>query len=96
MNNGEGNIFKILPHPKKHAESLPYFTTPHQTSVAKFCDLYGLKHYKANSLETLDNQFPTFIKQNEKPSVLEIDTSGINNDEILMDYFSFLKEYNDN
>ena len=94
INNGEGNIFKILPHPKKHEKALPFFTTPHTTSIEKFCDLYDLKYFVASELDSLEQSFNEFLNSNEKASVLEIDTSKVDNDKILMDYFSFIKEYN--
>lgn len=94
LNNGEGNIFKIIPHPKKDEVSLPYFTTPHQTSIRKFCDLYNLKHYKATNLKELSDNFTPFIEQNDQPSVLEIDTSKEENDTILTNYFTHINHYN--
>ena len=94
INNGEGNIFKILPHPQKDEKSLPFFTTPHQTSIKKFCDLYSINYYKASDLESLEGEFPTFIENNDRASVLEIDTSEVNNDEILKEYFAYLKDTN--
>ncbi len=92
INNGEGNIFKILPQPKEDETSLPFFTTPHNTSIQKFCDLYNLKYYKAESVSKLESEFSTFINHNEHPSVLEIDTREANNDEILKEYFAYLRK----
>jgi len=93
INNGEGNIFKILPHPKKDETSLPFFTTPHLTSVKKFCELYNLSHFKAENLLELETRFNSFVSNNSQASVLEIDTSTVNNDEILMEYFDFIHGY---
>ncbi len=93
INNGEGNIFKILPHPKKDSTSLPYFTTPHRTSINKFCDLYNVKHFKAENRAELDTVFQSFIRNESQASVLEIDTSKADNDEVLMDYFRFINEF---
>lgn len=92
INNGEGNIFKILPHPQKDKKSLPFFTTPHKTSIEKFCDLYELRHFRADSIESLTVQFDEFINNNNQPSVLEIDTSKAENDTILKEYFTYLKQ----
>jgi len=94
INNGEGNIFKIIPHPKKDEVSLPYFTTPHQTSIRKFCDLYNLKYYKAKNLDELQNTFTPFTEENEQASVLEIDTSQEENDTILTNYFTYINQNN--
>jgi 2-succinyl-5-enolpyruvyl-6-hydroxy-3-cyclohexene-1-carboxylate synthase len=93
INNGEGNIFKILPHPKKDQTSLPFFTTPHNTSIKKFCDLYEVKHFKAESEEELASNFAYFINENSQPSVLEIDTSRVDNDTILTNYFNFIHQF---
>lgn len=94
INNGEGNIFKILPQPKKDELSLPFFTTPHKTSIKKFCDLYNLKHYSAKSLMELKSNFDEFITNTIQAAVLEIDTSEAENDVILTDYFNYLKNNN--
>lgn len=91
INNGEGNIFKILPHPQKDETSLPFFTTPHKTSIKKFCDLYDLQFYKATSQSELAVVFDEFIQNNNQPSVLEINTSLADNDTVLKEYFTFLK-----
>lgn len=93
INNGEGNIFKILPHPKKDKVSLPFFTTPHQTSIKKFCELYNLKHFKACNESELETSFHSFLANNDQASVLEIDTGEVQNDEILKSYFSFINAY---
>lgn len=93
INNGEGNIFNILPHPKKDKTSLLFFTTPHTTSIKKFCDLYNLKYYKASDLKSLESEFSIFIKDNKQASVLEIDTHEVDNDAILMEYFEYLREH---
>lgn len=90
INNGEGNIFKILPHPKEDKTSLPFFTTPHYTSIQKFCDLYDLKHFKVENEIELENSFVDFINNNSQASVLEIDTSKAENDTILKKYFTYL------
>ncbi|MEN8928466.1 MAG: 2-succinyl-5-enolpyruvyl-6-hydroxy-3-cyclohexene-1-carboxylic-acid synthase [Flavobacteriales bacterium] len=94
INNGEGNIFKILPYPQEDKTSLPFFTTPHQTSIKKFCDLYNLAYFRSESIESLSQNFDKFIENNEQPSVLEIDTSKADNDTILKEYFNFLKQNN--
>ena len=93
INNGEGNIFKILPHPKKDKVSLPFFTTPHKTSIKKFCDLYGVRHFVAKNQNKLESVFENFIKEKSQASVLEIDTSSAENDTILTDYFTFINQY---
>lgn len=90
INNGEGNIFKILPHPQKDETSLPFFTTPHKTSIKKFCKLYELAYFKTDSIESLEENFDKFIENNSQPAVLEIDTSTANNDTILKEYFDYL------
>ncbi|MFT4695919.1 MAG: 2-succinyl-5-enolpyruvyl-6-hydroxy-3-cyclohexene-1-carboxylate synthase, partial [Urechidicola sp.] len=90
INNGEGNIFKILPHPQKNEMSLPFFTTPHQTSIKKFCDLYSLNYLVANNKENLEHKIKQLINTNDRPAVLEINTVGIKNDEILKEYFQYL------
>ena len=90
INNGEGNIFKILPHPQKNEMSLPFFTTPHQTSIKKFCDLYSLNYLVANNKENLEHKIKQLINTNDRPAVLEVNTVGIKNDEILKEYFQYL------
>jgi len=92
INNGEGNIFKILPHPSKHEKSLPFFTTPNKTSIKKFCDLYNLNFYKVVSQAELAETFNKFTDNNTGPSVLEINTSQEDNDTILKEYFTYLKQ----
>ena len=93
INNGEGNIFKILPQPKENEKALPFFITPNSLSIEKFCDLYNLNYLVANNKENLEETIKELINTNNKPTVLEVNTVGIENDEILKEYFQYLSHF---
>jgi 2-succinyl-5-enolpyruvyl-6-hydroxy-3-cyclohexene-1-carboxylate synthase len=53
--------------------------------------MFGLEYAESNTAEELENHLPEFFAPSEKPKVLEIFTPRKLNDEVLLEYFSFMK-----
>jgi 2-succinyl-5-enolpyruvyl-6-hydroxy-3-cyclohexene-1-carboxylate synthase len=85
INNGGGNIFKILPGPKTTPE-ISYFTTPHKFNARGICQAFGVSYYYANSSKDFLNVLDEFLLCKEC-SVLEVNTSLVNNPDIYSNYF---------
>ena len=53
--------------------------------------MYGFDYFEANDEATLQQQYKSFLNQNEKPSILEIFTPEKENNGILLEFFRGLK-----
>ena len=53
--------------------------------------MYGLDYHSVSNLEGLTTGLETFYDESEQPKLLEVFTPKLLNDEVLMNYFEFLK-----
>jgi 2-succinyl-5-enolpyruvyl-6-hydroxy-3-cyclohexene-1-carboxylate synthase len=91
VNNQGGGIFRILPGHKNTDNFDTYFETKHQLQAKPLCELYGFDYHKATDETSLKRTLANFFKAGKKPKLLEILTPRIQNDEILLNYFKFIK-----
>ncbi len=90
VNNGGGNIFKYIPGPESTAQ-LNVFEADHQLNARPVAQLYGLSYSRVSAYEDLVSALPRFYnKEEEKISILEINTKSCSNAETLRSYFEFL------
>ncbi len=89
LNNGGGNIFKIIPGPDSTEALEQYFETKHHRNARLLAEMYDLHYFYVNDLPSLEVEFFAF-DEDEFPSILEIDTSQIDNASILRKYFLYL------
>ena len=92
LNNRGGGIFRILPGDKNSETFDSYFETVHDLNAKPICDLYGFDYASATSSEEIEKVLNGFFDTSEKPRVLEIFTPRKVNDEVLLEYFSFMKD----
>lgn len=91
LNNQGGGIFRILPGDKNSETFDTYFETVHDLNAKPVCDLHGLDYAAANTSEEVEERLKDFFEPSEKPKVLEIFTPRKINDEVLLEYFSFVR-----
>ncbi|WP_452219777.1 2-succinyl-5-enolpyruvyl-6-hydroxy-3-cyclohexene-1-carboxylate synthase [Lacinutrix salivirga] len=91
INNNGGGIFRILPGHKNTENFDTYFETKHNLKAKQLCDMYGFEYTTAENEDTLHYQLHTFYNPSSKPKLLEIVTPSQSNDEILLEYFNFIK-----
>ncbi|CAA7196445.1 2-succinyl-5-enolpyruvyl-6-hydroxy-3-cyclohexene-1-carboxylic-acid synthase [Chryseobacterium potabilaquae] len=93
FNNGEGNIFKIIPGPgNANPNTLDEFiATKHHKSAEYLTKHFGFSYVKVEDEPTLDRVLENFFKPDIKPKILEVNTQGKNNADILKSYFEFIK-----
>lgn len=87
INNGGGNIFKIIPGPDKSGVVEEVFETRHHLSAKPLAELYGFEFEEIKNLEELKESLKEFYIVSERPKIMEINTSHINNAKIQRDYF---------
>ncbi len=91
LNNEGGGIFRILPGNKNTANFDTYFETTHQLKARPICELFGFEYASATNSAEIEANLESFFNPSEKPKLLEIFTPRKINDEILLEYFSFMK-----
>ncbi|WP_300441744.1 2-succinyl-5-enolpyruvyl-6-hydroxy-3-cyclohexene-1-carboxylic-acid synthase [Christiangramia sp.] len=91
LNNKGGGIFRILPGNKNSENFDTYFETVHDLNAKPICDLYNFEYFKANSEDEIQHSIKSFFSDSGKPRLLEIFTPRKLNDEVLLEYFNFMK-----
>ena len=90
INNKGGGIFRILPGNKNTDEFDTYFETKHQLTAEHLCRMYQFDYHSVSNEEDLNESLKTFHTQSSQPKLLEVFTPRTQNDQILIQYFSFI------
>jgi 2-succinyl-5-enolpyruvyl-6-hydroxy-3-cyclohexene-1-carboxylate synthase len=92
-NNGQGDIFNIIPGPGNANENTlnEFITTQHHLSAENVAKHFGFGYAKVENDLTLERVLDNFFKPDNKPKILEVNTREIGNAEILKSYFQNLK-----
>ncbi|MCK0124227.1 thiamine pyrophosphate-binding protein [Gelidibacter sp. F2691] len=91
INNGGGGIFRILPGHKDTENFDTFFETKHTLTAQHLAEMYNFKYKRVSTQSDLTNALPLFFKESNQPKILEINTAGQPNDEILLNYFKHVK-----
>jgi len=91
LNNNGGGIFRILPGNKNTENFETYFETTHQLQAKSLSEMYGFQYYAAKTSEEIKSNLKEFFDDSKSPKVLEIFTPRKVNDEVLLEYFNFMK-----
>jgi 2-succinyl-5-enolpyruvyl-6-hydroxy-3-cyclohexene-1-carboxylate synthase len=91
FNNGGGDIFKIIPGPSSTNAMDEFILTKHHKNAEHIAKHFGFAYTKVDDEETLSRVLDNFFKPDEKAKILEVDTSTIENAEVLKGYFTFIK-----
>ncbi|MTE25464.1 2-succinyl-5-enolpyruvyl-6-hydroxy-3-cyclohexene-1-carboxylate synthase [Winogradskyella ouciana] len=91
INNGGGGIFRILPGHKNTENFDTYFETKHHLTANQLCEMYGFEYHYVSNEAALNESLDSFYSVSSQPKLLEVFTPSTVNDEILLDYFKFIK-----
>jgi len=91
VNNSGGGIFRILPGDKTSQAFETYFETVHNLDASHLCKMYGLAYFLAENESELAEAQDAFYAVNDRPCLLEIKTPRIENDQVLLGYFKYLR-----
>ena len=53
--------------------------------------MFNIKYFVATTKRELENALPLFYGKQKQPHLLEVFTPGSLNDQVLLDYFEYLK-----
>ncbi len=91
INNQGGGIFRILPGHKNTDNFDLYFETKHNLTAVQLCQMFGIEYSEASSQDDLNSVLDVFYNPSDRPKLLEVYTPSEINDEILLNYFNFIK-----
>lgn len=90
LNNGGGGIFRILDGARTSDICPEYLEACHDLSAESIAHLHRLEYAAAHNPTELRQQLSGFWNDSARPKLLEVFTQGIDNGQILRDYFSSL------
>jgi 2-succinyl-5-enolpyruvyl-6-hydroxy-3-cyclohexene-1-carboxylate synthase len=90
MDNGGGNIFRLIESGPEFDKIIPYMEMPHKIEIKELCAAYGINYVSANNMEDLKAILPTFYGDSNQPKVLHIKTSGNTSTQIFKQYFQYI------
>ena len=90
FNNGGGDIFKIIPGPDSTNALDEFILTKHHKTTELMAKNFGFSYTKVEDEDTLFRVLDNFFKSDSRPKILEVNTQGIENAQILKDYFKSL------
>jgi len=92
MNNGGGNIFRIIEGPDTMPEFEQFIENPYIPEIQNLAHMFGLDYYAASDESGLKACLPTFLDLNiRKPAILEIKTPNKTSAAVLREYFKYLR-----
>lgn len=92
VNNHGGGIFRILPGAKQIAPFETFLETTHARNASLMAREFGFEYFEAHNKESLTSILGSFFNQSSAPRILEIFTPSTLNDQVLNEYFDYLKE----
>ena len=92
INNGGGSIFKIIPGPSTSNALEKFFQTKHNLNAKGLAETHGFNYLRADNQSGLEKALDRLISDNSAPSILEVNTSKIDNEGILKEYWDRLSE----
>ena len=90
VNNGGGNIFRILPGPDKYPVMGPFLETAHSLHADGLASNFGLDYFVASDEKQLGDVLSAFYAESLRPALLEICTPAEVSAETLKNYFKYL------
>lgn len=95
MNNNGGNIFRFIGDKELMANSLNFFTTPHQVKIKSLVEAYGLNYLACSEADNLESCLDNLLKA-DKATVLEVFTDSDLNTENYKGYFANIRKMTPN
>jgi len=93
INNGGGGIFRIIPGPSSTNQYKKFFSTDQHYSAVHIAKAFNCSYFKSNSVESLQKNLSLlYAQKSERPVILEVETLNVKSEQILSDYFDFIKK----
>ncbi len=77
FNNHGGGIFRLIDGPQQHVELEEYFVTHQKLSAKNLASEFDLNYFHASNIDGLIGQLNKLLRPSTQPSIIEIETDGI-------------------
>ncbi len=94
LNNGGGNIFRIIQGPEDTEVFNTLQETVHQHKLEGIATTFGVDFKSVDDEAKLTSALSEFYQASDAPKILEIKTPRVESPKVLKEYFNFLKETN--
>ncbi len=92
MNNGGGNIFRLIESGETMQAARPYFETPHSVDLKLLVSAFGIDFSSCSSMEQLREGIQWLYKNDSRPAILEIKTDFDINIKTFKDYYKLIRQ----
>ena len=94
INNGGGNIFRIIKGPNGQEEFERFQETTHNLNLKAVADIYSIDYQVCNGLTELVGKLPEFFdtSHSQAPAILEVRTPRLENPRVLQKYFEYIRD----
>jgi 2-succinyl-5-enolpyruvyl-6-hydroxy-3-cyclohexene-1-carboxylate synthase len=91
INNGGGNIFRIIPGPATTGKLEDYFEAHHQVNLAGIAKTFNMEFKSVHTEEELVAILPQFFDPTGTLQILEVRTDKVESPQQLKNYFKYLE-----
>jgi len=91
INNGEGNIFRLINTGDGEIPAREFLETPHHVNIKFLAGAFGASHAVCRSAEELPGLLDWFLEPADHPYILEIVTDSAINTAVFKDYYNQIK-----
>ncbi len=88
MCNGGGAIFRFIPSTSSLPELNDYFACSVNLPLKELCQGFDIAYFEAVGPAELERNFPKFLSEKDRPSLLAIYTDGLLSADVLRGYFN--------
>lgn len=92
VNNGEGNIFRVIKTTRSLPELDRFMASHVNLPLKEIGAAYGFQVYEASSTAELDREFNPFINENRKPAILILKTNPVESAAEYRRYIRFMRD----
>lgn len=90
INNGGGNIFRVLPGPDRYGELETFLETAHSFRTKGIAETFGVTYFRAGNADELSEALPEFYRNSGRPALLEIVTPAKESAAAIRNYFKYM------
>jgi 2-succinyl-5-enolpyruvyl-6-hydroxy-3-cyclohexene-1-carboxylic-acid synthase len=92
MNNGGGNIFRMIESGETMQAARSYFETPHSVDLKSLVSAFGIAFSSCNSMAQLRKGIEWLYANNTKPAILEVKTDFDINIKTFKNYYKLIQQ----
>ncbi|HUX54708.1 MAG TPA: 2-succinyl-5-enolpyruvyl-6-hydroxy-3-cyclohexene-1-carboxylic-acid synthase [Williamwhitmania sp.] len=92
INNGGGNIFRLIESGETMQAARPYFETPHSVDLKSLVSAFGIAFSSCSNMEQFREGIQWLYSNGNNPAVLEVKTDFDINIKTFKDYYKLIRQ----